>query len=68
MSGGNPLGYCGPATVRQMAGHFPIADHGIHTLGEKSKATEAPFRLPHHLHTFDLRDVAKPERFQRGES
>ena len=56
-----------PGNVRQMAGHFPIADYGIHTLREKSKTTEAPFRLPHHPHTFDLRDVAKPERFQRGE-
>jgi hypothetical protein len=49
-----------------MAGYFPITDHGVHTLREESKTTETPFRLSHHPHTFDFRDVAKPEGFQRG--
>jgi len=32
MSGGNPLGIQRPGTVHQIAGHFPIAGYGIHTL------------------------------------
>ena len=50
-----------------MTGHFPITGYRIRTFRAKPKTTKAPFRLPHHPHTFDLRDVAKPKCFQRGE-
>ena len=56
-----------PGNVRGMTGYFPITGYGIQALRKESKTTETPFRLPHHPHTFDACNMAKPERFQRGE-
>jgi hypothetical protein len=50
-----------------MTGYFPIAGYGIQALRKKSKTTETSFRLPHHPDTFDICNMAKSERFQRGE-
>ena len=62
------IGIQRPGSIRNTAGHFPIAGYGIHALRKKSKTAETSLRLPHRPNTFDLCNVAESERFQRGKT